>query len=357
MSTDAQPAASSPAATPTPTPVSGQAVLDSLTSEESQSFALTGTLPERVTIAERTPVDATPAASSPATPASQAASTDATPAPASEPGKPKGDKLKARNAQLDAENEALREKLRIRHALREELASLDRPKPDAKTDSSPDKPTQSEWQRYKALPGAPKQDDFESYDDFTAAQTLFITDQRWQEHQAKAREAGESHQRAASVQKLAEDATIRVRQYAETHPDFATKVDQRLLAVAPVSVLKPGAKIGPHNVLAEEIAKSPVTPQLLEHFSTDEGRADWSRMMTLPPTELLRAFGRIEERLERAASVATPPKHQSSAPAPATVLGTAPADTADPIEKAVREKDFERFRRETNKQALAAIGR
>ena len=209
-----------------------------------------------------------------------------------------------------------------------------------------------------ALPGAPKEDDFASYGEFTAAQALFIADQRWTEHQTRAREEGQQRQHEQSVQRMADEATSRIQKHVETHPDFESKVDPRLLSVAPVSLLKPGAKIGPHNVLAEEIAKSPVTPQLLEHFSTDEGRKDWGRLCALPPTDLLRAFGRLEARMESgSASAAAPTKPMSSAPAPATVLGTRPADTADSIEKAVREKDYPRFEREANKAALANLHR
>lgn len=360
MSTDAQPADSSSAAA-TPAPVSGQALLDSFTTEERSTWEKSGSLPDRVTV---TTADAQPA-SSPASSGSQetetqAASTDATSTAASEPAKPKGDKLKARNAQLDAENDALREKLRIRHALREELAALDqaKPKADATADSSPAAGlTKGEWQRYMALPGAPKEDDFASYGEFTAAQALFIADQRFAERDTQAREQGAERERQGSVRRMAREATARVQEYLKTDPAFMDKVDERLLAIPPVSVLKPGQPIRPQNVLAQEVAQSPFTPQLLLHFSTDEGRADWGRMLALPPGDLHRAFGRLEARFDRPDGLPSPQKQVSTAPSPATVLGSRPADTADPIEKAVREKDVERYIREANKAELAALHR
>lgn len=352
MSTDAQPAESSPATTSAPAPISGQALIDSFTPDEHAKWEMDGVLPDRVTVKTS---DAKPD-SSPATP-EQAASTEVIDKPASEPGKPKGDKLKARNVELDKENEELREKLRIRHALREELARTERP-PDAKpSESSTEKPTQSEWQRYKALPGAPKEEDFDTYADFTAAQSLFITDQRWDEHQSRARERGQAQQQQEAVERVSQEASARVLKYAEANPGFETRVDPRILEVKTVAQLGPKDRIGPHNVLAEEIAKSPVTPQLLEHFSTDDGRKDWSRLCALPPTDLLRAFGRLEARFEAGAPAAAPTKTLSTAPNPATVLGARPADTADPIETAVREKDQERYEREANKRELAALRR
>ena len=348
MNTDAPPAESSPAAAPEP--VSGQALLDSFTPTERDTWQKSGDLPERVTV---TTSDEKPD-SSPAEPADQAASTDARTAPASEPGKPNGDKLRARNAQLDEENKQLQERLRLRHALREELASLDRPKADAKADSSPAAaPTLTEWQRYMALPGAPKEDDFSSYGEFTAAQALFIADRRFEDHQARAFEQTQRTQADETLQRTADEAATRVRSYAETHPEFEGQVDDRLLAIAPLSALPANARITPQNVLAEAIIQSPVTPQLLQHFSTPEGQKDWQRLCAMPPPDLHRAFGRLEARFDDGASAASPQKHLSSAPAPATVLGARPADTADPIEKAVREKDFLRFERESNKAALA----
>lgn len=356
MSTDATPAESSPAATSSDSaPISGQSLVESFSSEERDTWEKTGTLPDRVSIVP----DAKPA-SSPAKPVEQAASTEVvTDPPASEAGKPKGDKLRARNAQLDEENKALQEKLRLRHALREELASLDRPKADATPDSSPAAKAQSEWQRFMALPEAPKESDFETYAEFTAAQALFMADKRFEEHQQRARDAGAREQRDAGVRELAETATRRVKEYADAHPGFTDRIDPRLLEVAPVSVLKPGQPIRPSNVLAEEIAKSPATAQLLEHFSTDAGRQDWQRLCRMPPADLLRAFGRLEAQFDsdRAPNPAVPQKHVSSAPSPATVLGTAPADTGDPIEKAVRDKDFERYEREANKRDLASARR
>lgn len=349
MTPDANPAESSPA----PAPVSGQALLDSFTPTERDSWEKSGSLPDRVTV---TTSDEKPAASSTDQPADQAASTEVIDTPASEPGKPKGDKLRARNTELDAENAELREKLRIRHALREELASLDRAKPDAKVDSSP-APTLTEWQRYMALPGAPKEDDFSSYGEFTAAQALFIADKRFEDHQARAFEQTQRSERDTAIAKTADEAATRVREYAEAHPEFEAQVDDRLLAIAPLSALPADARITPQNVLAEEIIKSPVTPQLLQHFSTDEGRKDWQRLCAMPPNDLLRAFGRLEARFDDGAPPAAPTKHTSSAPAPATVLGARPADTADPIASAVRDKDYSRYEREANKADLASLHR
>lgn len=355
---DAQPAASSPA------PISGQTVIDTMSAPERETWQKTGDLPERVSV--RSTKDA-PAASSTAEPVEQAASTDAsTPRPASEPGQPvadtgkpeKGAKLKARNAALDEENRQLQERLKLRHALREELARTE-PKTTAKTDAaSGSSPAPGPWDGSDPRDPKPQDTDpqFETHAAYLDARDA------WNERRIERRQMAERQMssRIEGIQRMGQSATERVQAYQAAHPDFdVSSLDERLLAIPPASAVPDGTPIGPHHALAEEILKSPVTPQLLQHFSTDEGRADWRRLCAMPPSDLLRAFGRLEARFEADASAGTgplAPKTRSSAPLPPTTVGDRPADAGDPLESAVKRKDPGAYIREANKRALAALG-
>lgn len=329
---DAQPAESSPA-------TESSDHLASLSPADLQSWEKSGVLPDGS------------AESSPATP-DQAASTDASSSPASEPGKPaKGLKLKARSAEIEAENQALQEKLRLRALLREELARTDRPT-DAPRDSSPAPDRAPEWKRYVDMPDAPQEDAFDNYRDFTAAMGTFIADKRYEERESRQRIQQQHSQHAEKVHQTIESAQARIQAYQQTDPDFATKVHPALLELRPVSSLGSDERIGPENVLAEEVLKSEVQPHLMLHFSTPEGQAEWGRMLRLAPSDLLRAFGRIEARFESQAPAST--KTITSAPAPAMTLGRKPAAPANDVESAVANGDFAAYSARMNARDVAA---
>lgn len=352
-----------PSADSSPAPISGQTVIDTMSAPERETWQKTGDLPERVSVRTK---DA-PAESSPAEPAEQAASTDALPvSPASESGQPatitgkpeKGAKLKARNAALDEENRQLQERLKLRHALREELAQME-PRTPATQDAKPgSSPAAGPWDGSDPRDPKPQDSDpqFETHADYLDARD------QWNERRIERRQMAQQQiaSRVEGIARMGQSATERVQAYQATHPDFdVSTLDDRLLAIPPASAVPHGTPIGPHHALAEEILKSPVTPQLLQHFSSDEGRADWRRLCAMPPADLLRAFGRLEARFEADASAgggSHPPQTRSRAPQPPTIVGDRPADAGDPLESAVKRKDFSAYSREANKRSLAALG-
>ncbi|OGT58001.1 MAG: hypothetical protein A3E01_18440 [Gammaproteobacteria bacterium RIFCSPHIGHO2_12_FULL_63_22] len=348
---DAQPAASSPA------PVSAQSVIDSLSHEERSSWQETGEFPDRIAIGQ-TPKDA-PAASSPATPAEQAASTDASPAPASEPGKPatKPKGAAARSAELDPEIQTLQDKLKLRRALREELATLDRPKdgkPGATTsDASPS--AKGEWDGSDPRDPKPADTDFESYAEYLDHRDAW--NERRFERKSEARQHATDQQ--ARLSRTGSEAMERVRTYATAHPGFTERVDPQLIAIPLASAMPPDA-VRPANVLAEAVIDSPATGELLDHFSTPQGQKDWQRLIASPTRSgMLRELGRIEARMDAPASsvaAAPAPKTVSSAPTPPMTLGARTADTADPIDVAIKRKDTAAYIREANRRDLAAMG-
>lgn len=342
------PAASSPAPR-------GQDVLNSMTAEQRSQWELTGNLP---TDAASSPALTTESDSSSATPAAQAAATAATETPASEPGKP----VETRNAESrirELANADRRQREEIAR-LQGQLEALTRGKPDVRPESSP-APTQREYQRYLAMPDAPKEADFDTYAEFSAAQSLFITDQRWQEHQARA-DARTAHARQIDgVKQLGQTAEQRIQAALTADPDFRSKVHDDLLAVEPASIRAlAGKPIGPQHALAEEILRSEHTAQLLEHFSTDDGRKDWARLCALPAPDFLRAFGRLDARFDRGPVTEThaetpAPKTLSTAPKPVTTIGTKPQESLDPVEASLQRKDFTGYAAAQNARDVAAL--
>lgn len=347
--------------------------MDSLSSDERDRWQETGDLPDRVSIGAKKTSDVpaassvapeTPADSSPAQPEAQAAATAASPdAAASEAVKPAGKSTekgaKARNAELDAEIAGLQDRLKLRRTLRDELATLDRPRTDAKSaESSTAKPSEAEWKRYMAMADAPKEENFERFGDFTAAAALFITDQRMAEHQTRASADAAVRSREDGLHRMGESATARIQEFAKANPGFDQKVSPELLAVPAATFMQMNDKpVGPQHVLAEEVLKSEHTGPLLLHFSTPEGAQDWARLCRLPNRgDLLRAFGRLEARFDGASASTPAPKTVSSAPTPPVTLGTRTADTADPMDAAIKRKDTAAYIREANRRDLAAMG-
>ena len=343
--------------------------MDSLSSEERGTWELNGDLPDRVAIGTQSPD--VPAASStaptelressPASPAAPAASTDASLAPASEPGPPAERKgAKARNGELDAEIQGLQDRLKLRKALREELASLERPAPHSAAQpaaTAAATPTQQDWQRIMAQPDAPKEADFDSFAEFTAAAAYHVTQSVLRDERAAQQEQTVLQREVTEIQTMAASAAERIAVHAQTHPEFADRIDPRLLNLETASVRRlTGEKVGPQHLLAEETLKSPAVVQLLEHFSTPEGQRDWRDLLVKPPSDLLRAFGHLEARFDSASPSAPTPKTVSSAPAPPVTLGSRPADTSDPLEAAIKRKDTAAYVREANKRELAAMG-
>jgi hypothetical protein len=137
-------------------PTLGAASADSPTAPDFSAFESAANAAD---LARVSPPRGADAGSPPAEPDDQAAGTPAQPVAASEAA-PSSDKPKknaqTRSAELESEITDLREKLRLRAALREELAQTARPADAKPADSSPAKPTAAEWQRLRQHPDAPK---------------------------------------------------------------------------------------------------------------------------------------------------------------------------------------------------------
>lgn len=348
MTTDANTAASSAAPT----------IASSIEAGDFASFAALETARE---LGKTTTKDSGESSAAPpaAEPVEQATSTDVSAEPASEPGAPstgKGKGIEKRTQQLDTEIQDLREKLKIRAELRNELARTERPpKDDAKADSSPATVAKfadyAEW--LQQHPDA-------TYEDYLDART----DHRWAEQERV--KAERAHAEAARTQLTGRAQSFRDRLNAavQAEPDFfehiSPEVATQLTPLVEFQQTHPNQPIPARVVIAEEIIGSPVGPQLMRHFS-DHPQELQALLGSTDYTAIVRAIGKLEARLEAPpSSTGTPPPVPvTKAPPPPPSAGKRTAAVTDERRSAVERGDFDAFNRaETARElALARGGR
>jgi chemotaxis protein histidine kinase CheA len=180
------------------------------------------------------------------------------------------------------------------------------PDPQPTAESEPQAPT---WERFKAMPGVPTVDQFQSYEDYSMALAEFVSDAKRTEHDAAQRDAYEQQQ-VAQQQRVQLDRWSKTLDEARQHdPQF----DETLNLDTPMSL--------PMQHLAME---SPHGIAILQWLSAHPD--DAQRISTLHPAETYREMGKLEARLEAASSTekSGPARVVSSAKAPIKPLGTSP---------------------------------
>lgn len=292
-----------------------------------------------------------PAESSPAEPAAQAASTDASSKADSEPAAPAKTKgLDAREQQIRERQARLKEQLAETDRLERELAerqarlSTPKPQPDAPADSSP-AAQKRVFEHYANDPNAPKLEAFEDYNAWAIEMMDYITDRKLEQRDIKAREAQAQQHRQRELTTAVETSKTRFHAFVEKTPDFGDRVDAALLDIPPISALKEGDPIGPHNFVAEHIWRSEYPGELALHFSEhpDEFRA----LCALnDPAAITKRIGKLEARFEESPSTRdrTPvPKTIPDADELPVVVGKkAPVTTSD-TDQALKAKDFRAY--------------
>lgn len=288
------------------------------------------------------------AESTPAAPAVPASSTDERIEAASEPAdKPASDKGLKRATELKSEIDGL---LGRRKALKDEVDALETRKrsatadqpaataPAAETKPAPAAETkQAEWQRIKALPGAPKVDQFESYEDYSIALGLFVADTREAEKAAKAT----ADQTKADADRVLGEVTASWR----TKVDAARKVYADFDAVA----LQAPTTIRPGSVIDAWILESDKGAEVLYYLQKHPEQV--ARIDALSQINAARALTQIESELGK-----PPLKTITDAPAPVTAIGKKGSDPVDPIGSAVAKGDFAAFRREKRARLASGAG-
>lgn len=230
----------------------------------------------------------------------------------------------------EARREATRERER-REAVERELEAYRRGTGPAPSPApSPTRPvTQAEWQRYKAMPDAPRSDSFESYDDYTAALSLFIADKRFEERVAAAQHHRERVDRDEQQHQRLTAYAERMGTVLASDPQFLERLSPEVANLRPTSHLDPSQSPTPLSDLAEEVLDSPHAGALLRHFSDHPD--DLRRFAGLKTRkELLREFTKLETRFDAAPSGSAPsPPALSTAKPPIKPVGSAPPAVED----------------------------
>ena len=144
--------------------------------------------------------------------------------------------------------------------------------------SGGDKPSGPDWQKYKNLPGAPKEEDFETYGDFVFAVNDFITDQKL----------------------AARDDASRRDQAARANQERFAKHDERIEATR--------AQHADYDAVMESAKDIFVPPHVIDYFLESEhgaelayylaGHHDEARSIAaLTPLKAIAALGKLEDKL------------------------------------------------------------
>jgi hypothetical protein len=301
-------------------PADASVPISSLTSEERAQWRLTG----------EKPTQDVPAESSPAPAGDQPASTDASTSAASEPAKGKG--VKARSAELDAEIAAMRERLKTRALLREELARLDAPAsatvaPPPSAVASPvvdlARPMLSETEYFAAFPEAA----YGQYGVYTAKYVL-AEDRQQQQIQTQQQQLQSTWQ--GSIEAVRAE-----------HPDYDVAV-QNFESVPDTPA---------NRAMAAAIQESG-NARLYYHLAThlDEAR----KLARLSPTAALVAIGQLDAQLTQQTTPTPLPNTITSAPPPPPQIRQRASVPASDIDAALAAHDFRRYKELANARDIAA---
>ena len=172
--------------------------------------------------------------------------------------------------------------------------------------------TAPDWSRFKNMPGVPRVEQFDAYEDYSMALAAFVADARHQERDVVRHQAYQQRQIEESQQQQQQQWMSRLQDASTQDPELMASLNPD----TPMSL--------PMQHLAMD---SPVGIEMLKWLSANPEESQ--RLSTLHPAETYREMGKLEARLE-AASVRGPARVVSSAKAPIKPLGTSPP-VADPF--------------------------
>jgi hypothetical protein len=175
-----------------------------------------------------------------------------------------------------------------------------------------------------------------------------------EQEQARSQREATERQQAARVERVT-TFQQRVAEAATADPESVESIDQRLLTLKPLSNLGPGEVPNALNALAEAFVASDNPIGLMRYFS--DNPAEVVRVGKLQPDQFYQAIGRIEAGLAKSTpAAAVQPKQKTSAPPPPTTLGQRASESGDPLENAVKRKDFTAFQAAKRRAKMAELG-
>lgn len=213
--------------------------------------------------------------------------------------------------------------------------------------TKPAAPTVADHKRYLAMPDAPKEADFDNYDELQAARAVFIADKRYEERDAAKQATDRQTQAERFTAQRRTQFHERLAAASKADPTFDQAITDDVRALVPVDeIVRIGGTPSALNALATEFLENEQGPRLMRHFS--EHPDDVTRFARLMPRDFVRELAKLELTFGSSAPAPTaepePENHVTKAPAPPTTLGGRVADTADPIESAVAGHDYPAYK-------------
>lgn len=185
----------------------------------------------------------------------------------------------------------------------------------------------------KAQPGTekPKQEDFESYEEFVDARAAYVAQQEFKKQfEARRQEAFQRYQTTThqeALEKHVGQFTARIAEATKTDPEWMTRVSPEIVNLQPSWTLSNPQQSTAHNVIADEITSSEAPKALMLHLT--ENPDDYQRIAALPNRyEISRAMAKLEARLVAAPQVPAPKAEISKASPPVKPVSGVP-HTAD----------------------------
>lgn len=215
------------------------------------------------------------------------------------------------------------------------------PKAPVESDAAPPVARAKDFERYKAMPDAPKLDTFESYEDWNIEMAAFVADRRYEERQQQETQVRQHEAAQRGLQDAATTWSGRLTTARQDRADFDTITGAFLDAV------RIGTPIG------DAVFTSEVGPDLAVHFG--EHPEDFQRIARLHPAQQLRELGKLEATYAPAAHPQADlhPNPVTSAPAPPFTLGHRPGAPVDAVASALKRRDTGAYIREMNARDLA----
>lgn len=216
------------------------------------------------------------------------------------------------------------------------------------SEPAPAAPKQPEWQRYKAHPDAPKEDDFESYADYTAALSTFIADQRFEDRLQATRQSVERESRQQADQRIHAEFSARLTAAMEADPTLADVLGAADVAIHAVGPMPHVLKTSPVGVqMMRYLAEHPEAAAKLVDMATFDAQG---RCVRGHPMDLYAELRILERSLTSpAAGAASPGSARAAKPSTKAeppikpVVGSPVAVSSDPPGDDASDEEYFRY--------------
>lgn len=217
---------------------------------------------------------------------------------AEKPRNRRDDPKAAVQAAISKQREAERKAADLERRLQEVEARTAPPKAETA------KPAAAEYERFLAMPDAPREEDFDSYTKFTAAMGLFVADKRLEERETQSRQTAEAQRREQAIAAVNDRYIAQIDEATTADPEFLNTLHEDVLAIPTYDALREGERPTGLHVVGEEIRRSAAVVPVLRYFSQHPEQIQ--RLAALPPREITRQLAILESRLAAAPTASAP---------------------------------------------------